>query len=161
MNPVVDSLPFTDIVIWDNSSRTKDVSCYGRFAGIEEAKHDLIYVQDDDIIVPVAAMLKGYDETLPGVFANKPVDEEWRFLGVGAIFHRDLIADVFDRYVELYGFDTDFCRVCDVVFAYQHPYRHGWFGYGELDWSRAPNRMYHQPDHMLVRERARARTLAL
>ena len=35
--------------IWDNSSA--DLSVYGRYAAIEDARGDLIYVQDDDVIV--------------------------------------------------------------------------------------------------------------
>lgn len=153
VSPVINSLPFPDIVVWDNSQR-ENLSCYGRFAGIEEARNDVIYVQDDDVIVPAETLLGYYSGE--GVVANKPVGEEWRFLGVGAFFHRSL-ADCFQPYLDRYGFTPDFCRVADVVFAYQHLYRTAWVGYEELPWSRADNRMYKQPDHYLVRERARDR----
>ncbi len=39
-----------DIVVWSNAER-EDLGVYGRYAGIAEAKHDLIYVQDDDCVV--------------------------------------------------------------------------------------------------------------
>lgn len=160
LTPVLNSLPFADVIVWNNTER-ENLSCYGRFAGIAEAKHDLIYVQDDDVLVPIPAIVRAFDPETDGVFANKPAAEEWRFLGLGALFHRDLIADCFTRYIDLYGFDADFCRVSDVIFAYQHPYRSEPFGYAELEWSRYANRMYHNGDHMIVRERARERTLAL
>lgn len=161
--PILNSLPFADVVVYNNAERGEDLSCYGRFAAITEAKHDWIYVQDDDILVPIPGLLKAWERTTwraSTVFANKPLAEEWRFLGVGAIFHRRL-ADCFTRYIEHYGRNPDFYRVADVVFAYQHPYRSQWFGYAELEWSRYANRMYLQEGHMAARELARCRTLLL
>jgi hypothetical protein len=152
---VVDSLPFRDIIVWDNSQR-EDLQCYGRFAGIAEAKHDHIYVQDDDLIIDALALLEHYDGE--GIVANKPPDEEWRFVGGGAFFPNAL--PDFSAYTRAYGMDEDFCRVADVVFAYSHPYRSVWVGYEELlPWHDSENRMYKQPNHYEVRERARARSL--
>lgn len=53
MSPVITSLTavgIDDIVVYDNSKR-ENLAVYGRYAAIAEAKHDLIYVQDDDVIV--------------------------------------------------------------------------------------------------------------
>ena len=155
---ILNSLPFDDVVVWNNAER-EDLQCYGRFAAIAEAKHDYIYTQDDDLLVPIPSLVRGFRQGVDAVFANRPHGEEWRFLGCGAIFHRSL-AD-FSAYTDMYGFDAEFCRVADVVFAYQHPYRSEWFGYLDFPWQTAENRMYRQGDHYLVRERARARTLAL
>lgn len=155
MTPVVDSLPFDDIVIWDNSQR-EDLQCYGRFAGIAEAKHDHVYVQDDDLIIDALALLAHYDGE--SIVANKPPEEEWRFIGGGAFFPKAL--PDFSAYVGNYGRDDDFFRVADVVFAYSHPYRSVCIGYELLlPWHDADNRMYKQPNHYEVRERARARSL--
>ena len=73
--PVLESLPWEwEIVVWDNSHgyanrqppggrdwntwtsigrgpNAPDLSVYGRYAAIKYASHDLIYVQDDDVIV--------------------------------------------------------------------------------------------------------------
>jgi hypothetical protein len=161
MSPVLDSLEpvFDEIVIWDNSQR-ENVQCYGRFAGIAETTRPFVYVQDDDVVIPVRELLAVYDPARGAVLANKKPDEEWRFLGIGAVFPREL-ADCFQAYADLYGMDADFYRAADVVFAYQHGYESIWIGYEELEWSRAPNRMYLQPGHYEVRERLRERTLAL
>ena len=144
--------------MWDNSVR-EDYQCYGRFAAIAELDADHVYVQDDDLIVARAAeLLDSYDGE--AIVANKPPAEEWRFLGCGAVFPARF-ASCFSSYTSRFGFDSDFCRVADVVFAYTHPYRSVWLGYRDLPWQTADNRMYKQPDHYLVRERARERTLAL
>lgn len=66
--PILDSIPDDwEKLVWDNGAGTvrtwkghrwgvvahpvSDVSVYGRYAAIEHAGHDLIYVQDDDVIV--------------------------------------------------------------------------------------------------------------
>lgn len=157
MSPVVDSLAWcTDVIIWNNSER-EDLQCYGRFAGIAEAKHDHIYVQDDDLVIDALALLAHYDGE--SIVANKPPEEEWRFIGGGAFFPRTL--PDFTAYRSRLDFvQEEFDRCADVVFAYSHPYRHTWVGYQRLlPWHDAPNRMYKQPNHYEVRERARARSL--
>jgi hypothetical protein len=38
------------VYVWDNS-KLEDLAVYGRYAAIEHAKTDLIYVQDDDVVL--------------------------------------------------------------------------------------------------------------
>lgn len=164
LSEIYDSLAqagIEDVVTWDNSQR-ENLICYGRYAGIAEAKHDWIYHQDDDLISPVAEILAEVDPEGDRwqIVCNNRADEQWRLTAIGAVFHRDL-ADCFDDYIERHGFDADFCRVCDVVFAYQWPYRRITLGYRDLPWGTAPDRMYHQRDHMMVRERALDRVAAI
>lgn len=158
LSPVLNSLPFDDVIVWDNSQR-EDLQCYGRFAGIEEAKHDTIYVQDDDILVPIPALLREYQPG-EGILANRKPDETYRFLGIGALFHRDAV-DVFDRYLDKHPKNPDFGRTADVIFAELNPYRSVWLGYAELEWSRYENRMYKQPGHYESRDAAINRARAL
>lgn len=118
--PVLDSLPDDwEQIVWDNSSE-QDLSVYGRYAAIEEyASHDLIYVQDDDVIVsdPQAIvdewdnwndqhLFMSTDSTpVGGLVANMP--QEFRhdgytdscLVGFGAAFHRDLPARAFSKFM--------------------------------------------------------------
>lgn len=151
-----------DIVVWDNSEREHDLSCYGRYAAVPEARKEWIYHQDDDLIAPVAEILAEVDPVADRhtIVANNREEETWRLTGIGSVFHRSL-ADCFERYVSVWGNGADFHRICDVVFAYQHPYRKVVLGYRDLPWGTAPDRMYHQDGHMAVREQARSRVLAL
>lgn len=162
LTPILDSLPFKDIVVWNNAERPEDLSCYGRYAAIAEAKNQFIYHQDDDLIVPVGELLAAFDPTRDryGIVSNNRIDEEWPLTGIGSVFHRDL-ADCFDAYTALYGYNADFFRIADVVFAYQHPYRRIVRGYTDLPWQTAWNRMYRQVGHGEARHVARARTFAL
>lgn len=157
----IENAGIEDIVIWNNSERD-DLSCYGRYAGIAEARNEFIYHQDDDLVAPVAQVLEAYDPVADrfSVVANNRADEEWLLTGIGTVFHRDL-ADCFEQYIALYGFDSDFCRVSDIVFAYQHPYRRIVLPYRNLPWAADPDRMHLQPDHYSVRDRAMQRTLGL
>lgn len=129
MQLVIDSLPREwEIVIWDNSgviTRSDgwaevcaDVSVYGRYAAIEFTTHDLIYVQDDDVIVSdpqeiVDALLNrpskggmGSDGYMPGydevVVCNMPLEfrphyDDAALVGFGAAFHRDVPARAWRR----------------------------------------------------------------
>lgn len=148
-----------DIVIWDNSQRP-DLSCFGRYMGILEAQNEWIYHQDDDLVAPVGEILKMVDpvEDRYCVVANNRADESWWLTAMGTVFHRSLgTPDAFEKYTRYFGCDDDFYRVSDVVFAYQYPYRRVVLPYRDLAWAATPDRMHHQPDHYLVRERARAR----
>ncbi len=152
----------TDIITWDNSKMALDVGCYGRYLGIQNARHEFIYFQDDDLIAPVADLLAewrfGVDDH--SILANNRIDEEWPLLGIGSLFHRDLAGSL-DEYLDEFPFDREFCRTCDVVFGYQHPYRRVVLGYRDLPWGSAPGAsMYLEPDHMAVRFKARERALA-
>src|SRR6185503_14510558 len=87
LTPIYDSIRaagITDVVVWDNSQRPADLACYGRYAGIAEAKNDVIFHQDDDLIAPVAQMLEEYDPVADRdtIVANNRADEEWLLTGI-------------------------------------------------------------------------------
>lgn len=158
LTTILNSLPFDDVVVWDNSVE-EDVQCYGRFAGVARCKNEIVYVQDDDVLVPIAALLREY-QPVDVIVANRKPDEEYRFLGVGALFPAAAV-DVFDRYRAVYPDDRDFGRTADVIFAELNPYRSVWLGYLDFPWQTADNRMYKQPGHYESRNRAIDRARAL
>ena len=115
------SLPFDDIVVWDNSERDQKV--FGRYCGAERVKHDVIAVQDDDAIIEDwPAILAEYK---PGVVtcnmgeAHRAVYEPTglALVGFGAIFDRSLIQPTLDRYTHRFPKDELFMRECDRVFT--------------------------------------------
>ena len=137
MQPIIDSLScFDEIVIWDNGARSiqrsdgwaevcTDLSVYGRYAAIEYASHDLIYVVDDDVIVSdPQAIVQAWVSAAYGalgdqwhlslddvqavsrrehVVCNMPPEFRHDFytdhalVGFGAAFHRDAPQRAFDR----------------------------------------------------------------
>lgn len=195
MQPVIDSLPRDwEIVLWSNGERMvwrsdgwaevcSDLSVYGRYAAIEYATHDLIYVQDDDVIVSDPAAIaaewceaSGRREPLglpmaEHIVANMP--QEFRhdgytdscLVGFGACFHRDLPEKLFRDYElssampwgKTFG-ATDllpvFYRTCDVMFTTLAPARVLVdVPKTNREFAEDPDRMYRQPEHVGERKR--------
>jgi len=116
MDPILKTLPYTDVIVWDNSKRD-DLGIYGRYAAIEEAKHDLIYVQDDDLLVTCHdELLQSYE---PGrVLCNYPEPWDIPWVARGAIFQRDMPKAAFARYFAKYPMDNYFTHhACDGIFT--------------------------------------------
>lgn len=157
ISPILGSLPFDDIVVWDNSQR-EDLGLYGRYAGIAECEHDVIYVQDDDLIcLRPAELLEHYE---PGsVICNWQGAYDIPFPGRGAMFDRDLPAQVFDRYFEQFEMDHWFTHFgCDGVFALLADVRVGDFGMEHLPHAFNPGRISASPGwyddkRLLIKER--------
>ena len=118
MTEILDSLPFEDVVVWDNSDPSRrDLGIFGRYAAIAEAEHDVIVTQDDDLIVDDwEAVLRRYE---PGaLFCNYPEPWDIPWVARGAIFDHDLPKRAFSRYLTRYAFDRDFTHfMCDAVFG--------------------------------------------
>lgn len=50
MTPILETLPYDDIVVWDAKQEPVDYGLRSRYVAAERARHDLIYFQDDDVI---------------------------------------------------------------------------------------------------------------
>lgn len=120
LSPILESLSWCDeVLVWDNSKR-QDLSVYGRYAMIAEARNELILTQDDDCIVSdpqriANAWISNRNNNEYGVaprqvepeeflVANMP--QEFRphypdscLVGFGACFHRDLPDQAIERFV--------------------------------------------------------------
>ena len=122
MQPIIDSLPFDDIVIWNNAER-EDLGIYGRYAAIAEAKHDVIVTQDDDLIVTCwPQILDAYEPGVLTVNYPQPWDIPW--VARGGIFDRNMPEDAFRKYEAVYPRDRDFTHfICDGIFAELLPAR--------------------------------------
>ncbi len=115
--PILESLPFRDVVIWDNSKRPRDYGIYGRYAAIREAKYPVVVTQDDDLIV--TCWLDLLDAYQPGwLTVNYPEPWDIPWVARGAIFDCDLPGRAFQRYLARFPFDRYFTHsACDGVFA--------------------------------------------
>lgn len=135
LGEILDSLPDEwERIIWDNRGgilifenegdwrgngppqpdNWSDLSVYGRYAAIEYASHELIYVQDDDCVVsdPNAIVERFCEDVLERawypeemcVVCNMPSEfrhgfyEEHALVGFGAAFHRDAPARAFSTF---------------------------------------------------------------
>ena len=181
IQPIIDSLPRDwEIVIWENGHTVTrsdgyaevapDYAVYGRYAAIEHASHELIYVQDDDCIVSdpqaIVSVINPHGDLTRRNFVvcNMPLEfrhdfyQEQALVGFGAAFHRDAPARAFRRYWERYygapepdGSHADhvmFNRVCDVVFTALTPRVLVDIPKENLEHAYAENRMYRQVQHV-------------
>jgi hypothetical protein len=160
MSPIRESLPFDDVILWDNSVQA-DLGVYGRYAAMQSAKHDLIYVQDDDCIVNVDALLAEYvdGERLCNMPAWKQAEYlDSSLLGWGAIFpaaDADFALDKF-RVEALNPYQRlgpDYWQEVDCIFTAICPFRRVDVGHKDFSYATAPHRMYHQPGHYTTRAR--------
>lgn len=149
LDPILETLPFDDLIIWDNSERGEDAKCHGRYLAAEEALHDVVYFQDDDLIFRnVDALLAAYE---PGrITCNMPSPWYERtnydtlgcgLVGAGSLVPRGLWQTAFDRYLEHYPKDDLFLTYCDQVFGILTPYERLDLGYEILDYALAPGRI--------------------
>lgn len=184
LNAVVAPIPADwQVLIWDNgngvvyerdSTRNYfvviatgllDYAVYGRYAALDYAKHEIIYVQDDDVIVAdpelIVATMNGLrSESVDGplidaVVCNMPQEfrhdfyEEHALSGFGAAFPRSLPGRTFvwfrDRCLDMP--EDVFNRTCDIVFTgltqrvlVDVPIQH-------MSYANDPNRMWKQKEH--------------
>ncbi len=160
LDEIIDSLPFTEIVIWDNSKRPFNAKVLGRYLGIWETNRPVIAVQDDDCIVHCWDELRHHYE--PGrIVANMPVDHrvgEPPMLGWGALFDRDLPWGAFQRWCAAgHEIDDLFVGYPETIFTALTPCtrinrgsysRPGSLAHTDLPWSSAPSRSHNQPGHV-------------
>lgn len=204
LGEILDSLPDEwERIIWDNHGgimihknegdwrgdgppqpdNWADLSVYGRYAAIEYASHDLIYVQDDDCVVSDPQAIVDEWTTVrefniaqhPGmpydrhVVCNMPSEfrhgfyEEHALVGFGACFHRDAPARAFERFqLHEYGLTFPltsptevswFHRTCDVLFTTLTPRVLVDIPKTNLPWAEGSDRMYRQQEHQAERGR--------
>jgi hypothetical protein len=116
LQPILSGLPADEVIVVNAPGR----GLYARYEAIEQAKHDVIYTQDDDCLVDASAVVAEYE---PGaVTCNMP---SWKrpeypdgiaLVGWGAVFHRNMVK-VFGRYLSRFPADDLFLREADRVFT--------------------------------------------
>jgi hypothetical protein len=190
LKPVVESLPREwEQVIWDNSGTftvaqydlgrgrftvvrqgevRDDHSVLGRYYGVNYASNELIYVQDDDVVVsdPRALLRAWQIASWNGnrmLVANMPEPHRANYddsclVGFGAMFHRDAAREAFERFSSYDLGNREewtpglFARTCDVVFTTLTPFTLIDVPIEHMPYASDDNRMWKQPTH--VSERA-------
>ncbi len=158
MQPIMSSLAgiADEIDVWDNSFEQNE-GVFGRYLSIERASHEVVFVQDDDCLLPsesIRAILSAYE---PGrIVANMP--DEFRknytdscLIGFGAVFDRDLPEKAFAR------FGAGGRKRPDVVFTTLTPFTLVDVPFEHLPYAFADDRMYRQRGHAAQRHRTLAK----
>lgn len=189
LDEIIDSVPSGwEVIEWNNGAQAAyrhpapntywnapNVGVYGRYAAIEKAQGDVIYVQDDDVVLEPGsfdALLAAYE---PGVVtANMSAWHQQHTLdsalvGFGSVFDRDLPAQAFARFFagvrnESLGMSAMFAepghayqqlfhRTCDVVFTALTPRKAIDVPYRYLPCASDADRMSRQEGFAVERER--------
>jgi hypothetical protein len=169
LEPVLESLIFPNVVVWDNSAEDQDQMTYGRLLGALRANTEIIYSQDDDIVHSpenqasiLAAYSKGH---LVGCMWKDWSDGARRqgiengyddlvFPGSGSISHRVLWTDAHARYLQRYPHDDFFRMWSDTIIGVISPTVQLPLAFAELDWGNNDNRMAHMEDAVALKTEA-------
>lgn len=161
--PVLGPLPFDDIVVWDNQARPVDLHVFGRYAALAEARHDVVYFQDDDVLFDAFEELLGAYQ--PGwLVANMdaPWVEKGNYfdtvcVGAGAIADRRILLRALARYQERYPADPWLHLECDLIVGTLVPTQKIDLGYRVRTDVEQDGRLCRQPWQSDQKERAMAR----
>ena len=165
---IIETLPYDEVLVWDNSVRPNH-RIASRYIGAMEAKHDVIYSQDDDCLFRHHAELCAEYE--PGVttavYGHYPVEGGYGDLPLpcgGILFDRrdtvrawhevvDVCADMPDEHVEAYA---DFGVGVLVPFKQVHlPFEIN------MEIAQGPERLCNQPWAADAKERVTNRARAI
>ena len=166
-----------EIIIWDNSGRLgriagatviesqENCGTYGRYLAAQCAEHDVIYTQDDDVLVRNVPFILGLlNESIVagltrGHYRAEAHKKPWILLGWGSVFRREWL-DAVEPWRERYGEDhllkSKFDRIFTILWGKHHPIRADVERLKNPDGRRSEmdaNSLYRQTDHHpLVRE---------
>lgn len=189
LTKIIDSLPPDwQLIIWNNGSRratvsyedefgleevhslpVDDLGVFGRYAAIEYAINDLIYVQDDDAVISnpqavvdelIATEEEGVElvTNIPHAFRSAEREVFTMLVGFGAAFRRDHADPVFVRFGSRWPAffieeEALFHRTCDIIFWALSKVEATHVPLELLPWSYADNRMWRQAEHTAERQR--------
>lgn len=141
-----------DTVVWDNSKR-QDLKTFGRYQALPEAKNDVVFFQDDDIVLPASTILGLIAAYEPGVIVAN-MSQGWVngrdlhdsvFVGAGAVLDRDIPDRSLAMYDRLFDRDELFYLYPETIITIPWQIKRVDLPLEVLPWGYAPNRMVKQP----------------
>jgi hypothetical protein len=153
MARIMDSLIFDEVVVWDNSLRP-DKKCAGRYWAALESGAEIVYFQDDDVIVPQEtqrALVAAYE---PGVVVanwghglTPDGYDDLPLVCGGAVLDGDLPKMAMARYLQHFPMDDGFYYEADfVVGVLYERFKHLHLPFEiEMPVAQHPSRLCNQP----------------
>ena len=161
LSPVLESLIFDDIVVWDNSRSEQDQMTFGRVLAGRRARNEIVYSQDDDLIHTREAQEQIVASYAEGVLSGC-MWPEWSagakkqgiengyddlvFPGSGSISDLWLWEECISEYLEEWPADDFFRLWSDTIIGIIAPTRQLDIRFRILPCADADNRMAHLPD---------------
>lgn len=131
LDRILDTLIFDNVIVWDNSVN-RDWKCAGRYLAAMQAPTDIVFFQDDDVLVPRETQLALLDEYEEGVCVanwghgdNPDGYDDLPLVGGGAVVDRGLCFDSIVQYAAEWPLDEEFQYEADFVVGVLYPsFRH-------------------------------------
>ncbi len=167
LQPILDTLPYEDVVIWDNSLRDDDLQILGRYQALFLCKHDIVYFQDDDVIFTAHdQLLAAYESGKITANMDKPwIDacgyHDMVLLGAGSVADKELFWPPLDQYIRTHGLDRDVLLEPDFIVGTMLPWKRVDLGYTAREFADDPERLYRQPWQAEAKDRVRSRAREL
>ena len=162
---MLDSLPpYDEVIVADGNKH----GILARYRAAMKAKNDVIYFQDDDLILKDHHGLLGAWEDDGRFYANMIGPEWWEhqeyfdlaLVGAGSLVPKELIPETLGRYLERWPNSPFFRRHCDFIFGVLAPFKRLELETELLDSASDENALWKKPDQMrgkwMAVKRARA-----
>jgi len=126
----------------------KGTTVFNRYLGAKDAKQEIIYTQDDDCITDIRPLLDAYDPRIIVNAMTKRHAKNYRraqtLIGFGSIFHRNLLATIFDP---KWKRDKLFYSKADRIFATVNEHKTIFPHIEILPYADNESRSFREPDH--------------
>jgi hypothetical protein len=161
LDPIIDSLIFEKVIVWNNQTSEPDEMTYGRACALAFVPTELVYSQDDDIIHTPENQQAIIDAYQPGVLTGCMWDEwsdgarrqgiedgyeDLAFAGSGSVYDRDLPGKAAARYLEHFPLDDFFRLWADTIIGIIAPSAHLDIRFEALPSAEDDYRMCNLPD---------------
>lgn len=159
LTPVLDSLIFDDVVVFNNALEPNDMKTYGRVLALGSCQHPVIWSQDDDIVHTAENQERIIAEYTPGVLTGC-MWEEWSdgarrqgiedgyddlvFPGSGSVYDAALVRRAVNQYLRFWPLDDFFRLWCDTLVGVIAPNRQLDIRFDALPDAEADYRMCNQ-----------------
>lgn len=146
------SLIFDKVIVWDNSV-APDWKCAGRYMAAAMAETELVYWQDDDVIVPEEtqlALLREFEVPIVANWGhgdNPDGYEDLPLVGGGAVAYKVAALEAMAAYGARYGLDQDFMYEADFAIGVLYrSFKHVRLPFEiNLEVAQHPSRLANQP----------------
>ncbi len=168
LTPVLDSLVFGDVVVWDNSVERNEMT-YGRVLAAHRARNSVVYSQDDDIVHSPENQMRILAAYEPGILTGC-MWPEWSagareqgiengyddlvFPGSGSISDWSQWDFAVERYLERYPMDDFFRLWSDTIIGVICPTQQIDVRFDVLPYAEDDDRMANLPNAVEMKTEA-------
>jgi hypothetical protein len=145
LGPCLSSLDADEVII-----RRGHGGVWERWEAAMSARHDVVYVQDDDCVVDFAGVIAAYDEARVTCNMLTSHRSDYRddiaLVGWGCVFHKVMLSS-FGQYLMRFPEDELFLREADRVFTGLNPLKLIDIGVTHLPYAHGAERMGREARH--------------